>query len=319
MTAPGNPLIVRLAPRHAGHRATIVPAQMQLYPETLVGLSVDDALRLVPLVWNVCGAAQEGAFRAALGLPVDDALTKRIVREAIRDHLLHLCVRLPAALGLRPQPAIVAAFNVREGEAANRIFPGGGMPHDVATLRRVCAEEKSLGSELLSSAVSSAAPFCAAQAPLITGQDAREGFLHAQQGPTENSAASRNASHPLLVDISETFGRGVLWRIAGRMVDLEALAHGAPSAPPAHGRGGYGAAIAARGTMLIRASERASLLENFERIAPTDCAFATGGVATQLMEALPPDNTAMSRAETLLSVLDPCVPARVEMEVPAHA
>ena len=69
----------------------------------LVGRTPQEAARLVPLVFNLCGAAHGRAAAAALGLAVDPALSAhRLAQETARDHARAILLDWPLALGFPP-------------------------------------------------------------------------------------------------------------------------------------------------------------------------------------------------------------------------
>ncbi|MFG1306161.1 nickel-dependent hydrogenase large subunit [Xanthobacter autotrophicus] len=72
--------------------------------QALVGRTPDEAARLAPLVFNLCGAAHGFAAATALGLPAA-ADGAAMARETVRDHALAMLHAWPQALGEAPDRA----------------------------------------------------------------------------------------------------------------------------------------------------------------------------------------------------------------------
>ncbi|MFG1302411.1 nickel-dependent hydrogenase large subunit [Xanthobacter sp. V3C-3] len=85
--------------------------------QALVGRTADEASRLVPLVFNLCGAAHAAAASAALGLPGRPD-TRAMARETMRDHALAILHTWPAALGTAPERATLALLSRPDAAAA---------------------------------------------------------------------------------------------------------------------------------------------------------------------------------------------------------
>lgn len=94
----------------------------------LVGRTPQEAARLAPLVFNLCGAAHAAAARAALGLP-GDADRYAMARETVRDHALALLHTCPGALGMAPDRdglALLARPDDTDACAAALVGVAGG-------------------------------------------------------------------------------------------------------------------------------------------------------------------------------------------------
>jgi hypothetical protein len=73
--------------------------------QVLVGRAPQEAARLAPLIFNLCGAAHARAAAAALGLGREEdapALAQAAARERARDHARAILVDWPQALGAPP-------------------------------------------------------------------------------------------------------------------------------------------------------------------------------------------------------------------------
>ena len=124
--------------------------------------------------------------------------------------------------------------------------------------------------------------------------------------PLENSTAARQMAHPLMRDIERHYGRGPLWRVVGRALDLVALLRRGwrPEARVLPDR--CVTVPAARGTYAVRATVRDERVIDFARVTPTDHLLAKNGVMDQTLASLPPCD--QDQAQAIIDVLDPCAP-----------
>lgn len=83
----------------------------------LLGRTPEDAARLAPLVFNLCGAAHGLAAASALGLPAT-ADTRAMARETVRDHALAMLHTWPGAVGAPPDREALSLLARPGGEAA---------------------------------------------------------------------------------------------------------------------------------------------------------------------------------------------------------
>lgn len=83
--------------------------------QALVGRTREEAARLAPLVFNLCGAAHGFAAATALGLPAA-ADGAAMARETVRDHALAMLHTWPQALGEAPDRAALGLL-ARPGSA----------------------------------------------------------------------------------------------------------------------------------------------------------------------------------------------------------
>lgn len=105
--APAVLAAIAIAPAEGGgwrvtRRMAADPAQV------LVGRAPQEAARLAPLIFNLCGAAHARAAAAALGLDREEAapaLAEAAARERARDHARAVLVDWPQALGAPPDRA----------------------------------------------------------------------------------------------------------------------------------------------------------------------------------------------------------------------
>ncbi|MGB1027221.1 MAG: hypothetical protein ACPGYL_11740, partial [Rhodospirillaceae bacterium] len=121
----------------------------------------------------------------------------------------------------------------------------------------------------------------------------------------ENSVAARMADALLMQEIEARFGRGPLWRMTARLVDLDRLL--SPGVQLSHPRAGV--IEAARGWMLVRGFAVENQVTGFQRLSPTDFALLPEGLLAQTMASLPcrADIPLPRLARLVLETIDPCV------------
>ena len=242
-----------------------------------VGRPVAEVAALLPRLFNLCRAAQGAAVRLALDLPAEGPGPEQ---EIARDHMLKLAVTLPARLGLPTLPMDRAALI-------------GGMPDTPRDFSRWLASGRGAAPLLARIADLFAPGEATAQLPLVTPETA----LSPQ--PLENSTAARQAEHPLMRYVAAAWGRGPMWRVLARLVDLTA-----PLPAPRKIAIGTAIAPAARGIYAVAASQAGGIVTAFERRTPTDHLLAPGGVMDRCLASLPTLKRGL--APLLLDILDPC-------------
>jgi hypothetical protein len=269
----------------------VLLAGASLPVEALVlGKPVAEAAELLPRLFNLCRAAQGMAARLALGLPAEGPDP---AAEIIRDHMLRVCVTLPRAFGL-PGIAIPAD--------ASRLLGDQGLPERLAELDRWTSPAAGLARHIRATfdpgvAVTAALP----PAPALA------------EGAFENSAAARQADHPLLADTETRFGRGPLWRYLGLVADLKAALLGQLPSPAL--RDGIATVAAARGTYALRITQAGGRVTGMTRRTPTDHLLAPCGALIQALASLPRGQRPLLPA--VIALHDPCVP--VTLREVSHA
>lgn len=250
----------------------------------VLGRPVEEVAELLPRLFNLCPMAQGLAVRMALGLP---GTGLDIGAEIARDHVVKLCVTLPRVFGLEPMPLPARAQDLL-GEA--------GLPLRMEGLERWAAPVAGMARHI-------AAVFpegAAVTAPLPLAPPLAE-------GAHENSAAGRQADHPLLAEVEARFGRGPLWRLLGLLADLEAAVRGHLPAPRL--RDGVAVVPAARGSYALRVTQAGGRVTGITRRTPTDHLLAPGGALVQALSSLPA--ALRGRAAQVVALHDPCVPVTV--------
>jgi hypothetical protein len=295
----------------------------------MTGRAPEDAARLAGAVFAAAPSAQEGAARAALGLPVDAALARRIAVEALRDHALRMAVGWPTAIDAEPDVgAMAAAGRVEEDGGAAlslALFGAGGPPRRLADFERWALSGETAPARVLGHLWRRwDCRWCRA-APPLWKPDAREtiDWEAAEIGgrAVETGVVARLAATDLLREIEARRGRGLIWRLAARVADadrlLAALAAGDDALPrPEPLAPGVGFCDSARGAMLVRGVAVGGRVVAFARLSPTDCALHPRGALSLMLASLPRSACAPLRsvAALALEAVDPCLPARLVMD-----
>ncbi|MEM7723142.1 MAG: hydrogenase expression/formation protein HupK [Pseudomonadota bacterium] len=272
----------------------------------LIGKPVAEAAALLPRLFNLCRAAQEVAVARALDLPTPDA---DVGAEITRDHLLKLFVSLPGHFGTSPRLSPTLFGDPQA--AVQALFGARGVPETAEAMTQFLASGQGI-APLLSRIAGCFGPGEATvgDLPLVTAANALT------RAPVENSPAGRRASHPGLRIIESLHGRGPLWRVTGRALDLAMTLDGDLPSPTSPTKG-TAIVPATRGTYAIKAETADGQISAFARVTPTDHLLAPGGVLDQTLATLPADRAGL--APLILDILDPCSPVRLEQPEVAHA
>ncbi|MGB0498129.1 MAG: hypothetical protein ACPGID_07305, partial [Rubricella sp.] len=206
----------------------------------------------------------------------------------------------PGLFGLQTEPALLRDLGAaaHDRSAAHRfrcaLFGEGGcMPETLDAFARWYARGQS--------AAAAAIGRIAALPARLGRAEQRDRPDNDPTRPWENTPAGRMNGHPLLQGLVATRGRGALWRMAGRLVELERVLSDDRYLPPVAAVPGWSAAPAPRGTLHVRASVEAGRVTAFERITPTDTALARRGQAEQALATL--DCVAVEAREQAASIV----------------
>ncbi len=273
-----------------GEQGPVLEAAPPLPLEALLlGRPVAEVVEFLPRIFNLCRAAQGAAARLSLGLAPGGGLEA----ETIRDHVLKLCVTLPQAFGSKPLaiPADPAA-----------LLGPAGLPADMAGLPSWESPAAALAGQIGDAFAPGMA--CCAELPAPPHPLA--------EGAFENSAAGRQAMHPLLRSVEASHGRGPLWRYLGLLADLEAALQSRLPLPRVED--GVATVPAARGSYALWLRQTGGRVTGIVRRTPTDHMLAPGGALLQSLRTLPP---ALKMNAGVVALHDPCVPVTVREA--AHA
>lgn len=286
----------------------------------LQGKSAEDASVLVGRIFNICAAAQEAAARSAFRLDVTAEMTARIRNETLREHIVKLCLVWPPLLDLLPDrtaPAQCArALDDRDAGSALRSAVFASMkrvPLSLDELVTWAKAEETVPARLFHKVLTDWRESWGSVSLPVFDADKEADWPEATQGevPVENGIAGRVMDHPLMISIEEKLGRGTVWRMAARLVEVDRLLAGEEAHPVI----GPGVVAAARGTMLVRASSDETGVTGFERLSPTDFAIHPGGTLQTALESLPaahPNLGAMVRV--VVETIDPCVSIELDID-----
>ncbi len=313
-------LAITLGRRDGRIVADVTPPPSLPLDRFLAGKSAEEAARLVPLIFNICAAAQEAAVRSALNLAISDDLEHKIAAETLREHVAKLCLVWPTALGQAAgREALGLAGKALESEEAAQslaraIFaPLASAPEEWTALEAwMTAGQTAPAKAFATVAREWDAAWGRVELPLYRPAAAVDWTSATQDGQAvENSAAARVADHRLMTEIAARQGQGLLWRMAARLVELgQLLAEGRQAA-----LAGPGIAQAARGAMLVEASADETGVTAFRRLSPTDFALAPGGLMASGLASLPVEAEAPlgAVAQMLIETVDPCVATSLEL------
>lgn len=308
--------------------ATVASTRPQA-ARALAGRSADEAVRLVPQLFSLCGRAQGLAARLALAAaraqPVAAvacaAARRAVVLEAIGEHLWRLCLDWPPLLGGAPRLDDFRRWRQRLAAAA---------PADDAAL---AAELLAFLPSLAPGAwpAETAAPSVALLPPVAAAEWARVGIDAAfaacpqwQGAPAETGALARHAGDVAVAGLLAQ-GRRIAARVAARLADLRELA--ATLVDPARVVDRFDAAPVAAGVGLARVETARGLLLHLmqvkdERVgchvivAPTEWNFHPQGAFAGEIAGIPAAtrDAAAAAARRLALALDPCVAYEVVVE-----
>ncbi|MFG1373316.1 nickel-dependent hydrogenase large subunit [Xanthobacter oligotrophicus] len=295
--------------------------------QALVGRTPQEAARLAPLVFNLCGAAHGLAAAAALGLPTtaDEAA---MARETVRDHALAMLHAWPEALGEAPDRAALGLL-ARPGRTEDFATALVGQGADLssfspAELDAWLQEAPTATARLLARLRRDIDPAEGrAWLPELTAQD-----VAAALGPApasgagqlrETGALGRVAHTPLVAALLAGEGPSLFVRLLARLVDcLAALKPEVVSS--ADLPSGLGIAPAARGLLGHGARVEAGRVAAYRILSPSAWNLAPGGLLERAFAALTPGPRTRWLAPLLVSAINPCVPVTLSFaEDLAHA
>lgn len=128
----------------------------------------------------------------------------------------------------------------------------------------------------------------------------------------ETGAFSRRREHPMLQDMQQRYGPGLLVRLLARLVEIATLfvelQHSLDRHQPLYDRG-VSQLETARGRLCHRVELEGDRIVRYQILAPTEWNFSPLGVAAQLLTKLPraPEDQIRQQAGLLIQAIDPCV------------
>lgn len=297
--------------------------------EVLVGRTSQEAARLVPLIFNLCGAAHGFAAAAALGLP-SRADAAAMARESVRDHALAILHHWPAALGEAPDRVNLGLIARPGGEGALASALVGALVGDGSDLSTFSLSEL---EAWLGAAPTDTARRLArirrevdpgegrAALPELTGEDVAAALAGGGASPPlrETGPLGRVRHAPLLSALLAAEGPSLFVRLLARLVDCLAALKPAPAQthPTAPG---IGLADAARGLLGHGARVEEDRVSAYRILSPSAWNLAPGGLLERAFAALSPGGQARWIAPLLVCAINPCVPVTLTFaEEPAYA
>ncbi|MDD5216111.1 MAG: nickel-dependent hydrogenase large subunit [Methylococcales bacterium] len=157
--------------------------------------------------------------------------------------------------------------------------------------------------------------------PNLTDLDLLENFD--SQTPTwqnaccETSCLNRQQTQPLIADLCEKYGNGLMTRLVSRLVELASLpnvlrqnfiAMQTPS-NQTQNKTGVAQIQASRGLLIHKVELKNNLITHYQIVAPTEWNFQRGGVAELSLQTLDARDTTTlcQHAALIINAIDPCV------------
>lgn len=135
----------------------------------------------------------------------------------------------------------------------------------------------------------------------------------------ETGPSARLATHPLLHELRQRHGQGLLMRLVARLIEIAQLAmeNDRACTPPQETSNGLGISQleAARGRLCHRIVLDGERIRRYRILAPTEWNFRPGGPAAQALAAVKADDakTVRLQANMLIHAIDPCVSYQLSM------
>jgi len=313
----------------------------------LIGRTPEEAVRLVPLLFSLCGTAQALAAAEALESALDidaaphaSARALLVAAEMAGSHAWQALIDWPKRLGEIPQPQALAPLRAATAAISAALYPnrdgqrlgGGALQPDHAALDAAIArlresvhqavfggppptDPESLAVWASEGATPAARLMRRAQAPDLAG-------FGACDAPSLGPLA-RQRAHPLVAAQLGRHGPGVAAHAVARLAELAdlpdhmarlaaALAETNPSRQSQNGIG-TGTVETARGRLTHGVRLEGGRIADYRIEAPTDWNFAADGPLARGLSGAFADNGLPERAGMLVTALDPCVSCTISI------
>ncbi|MCU7931880.1 MAG: nickel-dependent hydrogenase large subunit [Candidatus Thiodiazotropha sp. (ex Codakia rugifera)] len=146
----------------------------------------------------------------------------------------------------------------------------------------------------------------------------------------ETTPLTRMASHPLLQQLVQHYGFGLMTRMMARLLELASIpgtlyrqvqvlaglqGRIEKTAPALVEQQGLGEVEAARGRLIHRAVQQDGIIKSYQILAPTEWNFHPRGVVARGLQKLPAENVSFLRqqADLFINAVDPCVGYKLEI------
>lgn len=309
--ADGGILVARV--RADGSRIAGVDLQLQRPLRILTALEgrqPEEVLRLLPLLFPLCGSAHAlaalQAVENAAGIAPDpahvSARSTLALADAMAAHVWRECIDWMQLLQVPAEPATVAAARSIVGQIARASYPdgdwcrpgGGRLAPDMLGLEQACEAIAQLQSDLQR---------------LQASERVQDGIHLALAG---TGALWRGWLQRSLAELADAT-RASLQILAARLRSTGALlpVPAAASYCEQLDGSGQGSVQTARGPLECRLTLVQGRWRDCQVKSPTDRTFAPGGPATQLLARLHQAYDPLRAVRWVIAALDPCVPVEV--------
>ncbi|MFG1395741.1 nickel-dependent hydrogenase large subunit [Roseixanthobacter pseudopolyaromaticivorans] len=303
----------------AGWHFTSAP---MLDPEPLlVGRRVEDALELLPRVFNLCGAAHRAAASHALGLPGTENAVE-IRAETVRDHGIALFQLWPSLLGTMPDRAGLALLaRGTPKELVRHVCGEDNLPEfSLADLDSWLARAPTPAARLLSEVRDRLDPAWgrAALPPLNVAALDLDLMEDVPSPRCEATVLERVRTAPVIRALLQEEGASLFVRLLARIVDLLWMTESGRDTR-LHGQAGAGVgyAQAARGILVHQAKVRDGLVASYRVRTPSAWNLTPGGLFARVLAALPARREAQMLARIAECAVNPCVPLTLHFSTEA--
>lgn len=136
----------------------------------------------------------------------------------------------------------------------------------------------------------------------------------------ETGPAARLHRHPLLVELAQRHGHGLMLRLVARLIEIaqitRQLADPGAGGEPFSCSAGLAQLEAARGRLCHRVTLAGDKIESYRILAPTEWNFGPTGVAAEALRGVHYQATesARTQASLLIHAIDPCVGYNLKIE-----
>jgi hypothetical protein len=275
----------------------------------LRGRRADEAVRMLPLLYAICGVAQGAAaglaLAAARGESQEAAPDPGVLAEARREHLWRLLLDWPEMLGFERQETLFVA--------GRKKLPEAGFEHWAAeALTAHCVRiTQALSAGTAAAEIGPMLPPLTAAQTISLWPRLDAAFAAAPEHKGVPATTGALARHPELAQIG-----GLAARVMARAADLTAPAGlGRTSAAQVSAGVGRAAVETARGLLLHEITLDGDVVADYTIVAPTEWNFHPSGALKFVLEGTAAPDAAAIDAFVRRAVLafDPCVRAHIDV------
>jgi hypothetical protein len=277
----------------------------------LNGKPVDECLRLLPLLFPLCGTAHAlaalQAVEAALRVESDSqqlvARTTLALADATAAHIWRTCIDWAQLLDREVDATHVARARRLVGQIALALYPDGDW-------RRVGGGELNPNPDALARARDELVQLRDAFGSAAALPATRRGLVMALAGAGDEWLPRLDACFDGMADAALASFDMLDAQLHAAAV-LRASPQSFAAATVDSGRG-HGSAATARGELRYEVAIAAGRVTACSMIAPTDRVFADNGPAARLLQQLNRADQPLLAVRWILAAFDPCIEVRVE-------